>query len=197
MDNLIRITKNITFEDLKLGLKSAIDVYEEQMRSWLFRPIEQLAADKVNTFENGYAMLGLELLFFEPHGKYLSGDTIDKSGDCFRFGLDPFLAYMEQQNLIDPQVLAKLRATNFYRISRCGIFHDLTIKSGLLIDSIHMQETKVFYSNPMSNGLLVSPWNFLVAEKNYFDNYIRELRIDNTTEKYRNFETTFNNLFQY
>ena len=31
MDNLIRITKNITFGDLKSGRKSPIDVYEEQI----------------------------------------------------------------------------------------------------------------------------------------------------------------------
>jgi hypothetical protein len=197
MDNLIRITKNITFGDLKSGRKSAIDVYEEQMHRWLFKPIEQLAADKENSFENGYAMLGLELLFFEPHGKYLSGNTISRSGECFRFGLDPFLTYLEQQNLIDAPVLVKLKATNFYKISRCGIFHELTIKSGLLIDSIHMQKSKVFYDSPVNNGLLVSPWNFLVAEKNYFDNYIKELRADNTNAKYANFQTTFNDLFQY
>ena len=64
MDSLIRITKNITFDDLKKGRKSPVDVYEEQMKSWLFRPLEQLATDKQNTFENGYAMFGLELLFF-------------------------------------------------------------------------------------------------------------------------------------
>jgi hypothetical protein len=197
MDSLIRITKNITFGDLRSGRKSPIDVYEEQMNSWLFRPIEQLASDKKNNFENGYAMLGLELLFFEPHGKYLSGDTIGKSGDCFRFGLDPFLIYLEQHNLIDTTVLQKLKATNFYKISRCGIFHDLTIKSGLLIDSIHMQKSKVFYDSPVNNGLLVSPWNFLTAEIDYFSTYIKELRTDNTNTKYANFQTTFNNLFQY
>ena len=197
MDNLIRITKNITFGDLKSGRKSHIDVYEEQMNSWLFRPTDQLAADKENSFENGYAMLGLELIFFEPHGKYLSGNTIEKSGECFRFGLDPFLAFLLQQKFIDSQVLVKLKTTNFYKISRCGIFHDMTIKSGLLIDSIHMEKQKVFYDSPIKNGLLVSPWNFLTALKQYFDAYIKELRSDNTTVKYKNFETTFKDLFQY
>lgn len=87
MDNLIRVTRNITFEDLRSGRKSVIDVYEEQINVWLFKPIKQLALDK-KSFENGYAMLALELLFFEPYGKYLSGNTITKSGDCFRFGFD-------------------------------------------------------------------------------------------------------------
>jgi len=39
MDNLIRITKTITFGNLESGRKSPIDVYEEQMKSWLFRTI--------------------------------------------------------------------------------------------------------------------------------------------------------------
>lgn len=197
MDHLVRITKNITFYDLKTGRKSPVDVYEEQLKSWLFTPLEKLAEDKVNSFENGYAMLGLELLFFEPHGKYLSGDTINKSGDCFRYGLNPFLSYLEQNNYIEVHVLQKLQTTNFYRISRCGIFHDMTIKSGLLIDSIHMENRKVFYNSPINNGILVSPWNFLNALKEYFNNYVSELKSDKNTTQYANFIKTFNNLFQY
>jgi hypothetical protein len=73
----------------------------------------------------------------------------------------------------------------------------MTIKSGLLIDSIHMEKSKVFYNSPINNGILVSPWNFLVAQKNYFSDYIKELKADKTTDKYKNFETTFNTLFKY
>ncbi|WP_306568068.1 hypothetical protein [Flavobacterium lindanitolerans] len=197
MDKLIRITKNITFNDLRTGRKSPIDVYAEQIDSWLFRPLRQLSEDKQTTFENGYAMFGIELLFFEPHGKYLSGNTITASGKCFRFGFDPFLKFLKQNSLIDKKTLGKIRSKNFYEISRCGIFHDMTIKSGLLIDSIHMGGAKVFYESPINNGILVSPWNFLDAQKKYFDSYIQELRKDTTTDKYKKFETTFKTLFQY
>lgn len=197
MDKLIRITKNITFDDLKIGRKTPIDVYEEQMNSWLFRPLSQLHEDKKTTFENGYAMFALELLFFEPHGKYLSGNTIKASGQCFRFGFGAFLTFLVQNSLIDKTALGKIKSTNFYGVSRCGIFHDMTIKSGLLIDSIHMNRTKVFYDSPINNGILVSPWNFLDAQKKYFEEYIQELRTDNTSDKYKKFETTFKTLFQY
>lgn len=197
MDNLIRITKNITFADLKEGRKTPIDVYEEQMNSWLFKPLESLSTNKYITFENGYAMLGLELLFFEPHGKYLSGNTITGSRNCFEFGFTPFLKFLEQNALIDLDTLTKINSVNFYRISRCGIFHDMTMKSGILIDSIHMEISKVLYNSPINDGILVSPWNFLDALKAYFDNYISELRNDAGSEMYENFETTFNSLFQY
>lgn len=196
-DNLIRITKNITFSDLKSGRKSPIDVYEEQMNTWLFRPLGQLSLDKKQSFENGYSMFGLELLFFEPHGKYLSGNTITASGQCFRLGFEPFLKFLKENSLIDSTTLGKIRSTNFYGISRCGIFHDMTIKSGLLIDSIHMEKSMVFYNSPVNNGVLVSPWNFLNAQKQYFENYITELRKDTTSSEYNKFETTFRSLFQY
>lgn len=197
MDNLIRITKNITFGDLKSGRKSPIDVYEEQINNWLFRPLDQLALDRKESFENGYAMFGLELLFFEPHGKYLSGNTITANGKCFRYGFDSFLNFLEQNLLIDKTTLGKIKATNFYGVSRCGIFHDMTIKSGLLIDSIHIEKEKVFYNSPIKNGILVNPWNFLDAQKKYFDFYIQELRNDTASNKYKQFETTFKALFQY
>lgn len=197
MDNLILITKNITFEDLRTGKKSPIDVYQEQMSSWLFKPLDQLSKNKENSFENGYSMLGLELLFFEPHGKYLSGNSIAGSRKNFDYGFNHFLEYLMINNLINDKTNGKIRNKNFYRISRCGIFHDMTIKSGLLIDSIHMKSNKVFYPNPINNGILVSPWNFLSALKLYTEDYINIVRTNTESDISRNFLTTFNSLFQY
>lgn len=196
MDNLVRITRNITFDDLRSERKSAIDVHEEQINAWLLKPIEQLALDK-NSFENGYAMLALELLFFEPNGKYLSGNTITGSGKCFRFGFNPFLEFLKNNSYIDEIILIKIKNINFYRISRCGIFHDMSIKSGLLIDSIFMEDTKVFYKSPINNGILVNPWNFIDALKKYFNFYLLELRTNTESDKYKNFEITFKTLFNY
>lgn len=198
MDSLIRITKNINFGDLRSGRKKPIDVYEEQMNSWVFRPLNQLAADRQNSFENGYAMLGIELLFFEPHGKYLSGDTINGSRNTFNFGFSPFLKFLNNNQLIDPETNRIIENTNFYNISRCGIFHDMTIKSGLLIDSIHMEKTKVFYQSPIGvNGILVSPWNFQNALQDYLAQYIDYIRQNPESEKATNFLITFQTLFQY
>lgn len=195
---LIRITKDITFEDLKSGKISSIDVYKQQISSWLFNSLEQLSLDKKSNFENGYSMLALELLFFEPHGKYLSGNTIIGSRKCFDLGFNNFLNYLENHFLIDQDVLNNIQAKNLYGISRCGIFHDMTIKSGLLIDSIHIKKEKVFYSNPVNTtDVLVSPWNFYIALKKYFNVYIEELKNDKSSVQYINFEKTFKSLFKY
>ncbi|PZF72574.1 hypothetical protein [Taibaiella soli] len=194
MDNLIRITKSITFGDLRSGRKSPIDVYNEQIKSLLFGPLEQLALDKWQSFENGYAMFGLELLFFEPHGRYLKGES-GRSGLLFQYGFNTFLNFLTNNGLIDEIVLRKIRHTNFYRISRCGIFHNMTLESGLLIDSIHIEKEMVFYNSPINNGILVSPWNFFDALRRYFDSYIESLKTDNLRAD--NFNLTFSSLFQY
>ena len=197
MDSLIRITKNINFADLRSGRKLPVDVFEEQMQSWIIRPLEQLSADRINSFENGYAMLGLELLFFEPHGKYISGNTINGSRKTFDYGFERFRKFLMTNNLISQEMNDKIENTNFYKISRCGIFHDMTIKSGLLIDSINMDSTKVFYHSPINDGILVNPWNFLNALKDYLENYVSILRNDNESQEKQNFELVFNSLFQY
>jgi hypothetical protein len=197
MDDLIRITKKITFGDLRQGRKTSIDVYEEQIKSWLIKPLKDLAKDKKNNFENGYAMFALELLFFEPHGKYLEGNSISASGANFKVGFNSFLNFLYANDFIDKNSLSKIRSLNFYNISRCGIYHTMTIKSGLLIDSIHMNEIKVFYYSPINNGILVSPWNFLIALEKYFENYIENLKINSSSEELRKFNITFNSLFQY
>lgn len=197
MDNLIRITKNITFGDLRQGRKNSIDVYEEQIKSWIIKPLKVLAKDKINSFENGYAMFALELLFFEPHGKYLQGNSVTGNGANFKFGFNSFLKFLSNNNFIDRNTLNKIHSVNFYGISRCGIYHAMTIQSGLLIDSIHMQDKKVLYHNPVNNGILVSPWNFLVALEKYFEEYIENLRNNSSSEELQKFNITFNSLFQY
>lgn len=197
VNKLVYITRNITFNDLRLGKKSTVDVYEEFMNSCLFNPLEQLSQSKQKSFEYGYAMLGLELLFFEPHGKYLLGNTKRGSKFSFDFGLKEFLKYLRNKNLIDNNILVRFNETNFYSISRCGIFHNMAIDSGLLIDSIHMENSKVFYKSPIKNGILVSPWNFLTAQKDYFNNYIKSLKNDDKSDIYKNFETTFKQFFKY
>lgn len=200
MDNLIRITKNITFEDLKSGRKSPIDVYEEQIQRWLFQPLELLAIDKEKNFENGYAMFALELLFFEPHGKYLRGKIKNGgSKQYFQIGSDSFIDFLQKKSLIDTSLLLgreKLIKT-FYNVSRCGIYHSMKIEPGLLIDSIHSDKSKVLYNSPLRDIILVSPWNLFNAEKEYFNNYIKELRANNGSDKYKNFYSTFITLFQY
>lgn len=197
MDKLIRITRNITFDDLKTGRKSPIDVYTQQMENWIFRPLEQLALDKIITFENGYAMFAIELLFFEPHGKYLSGNKISGSSKSFTHGFQFFLNYLQENNFVDLNTLNKIQTSQFYNISRCGIFHDMTIKSGLLIDSIHSEKSKVFYYNNSVDKILVSPWNFFDALKKYFKTYVQNLKSNPQCDDYANFEKTFKTLFKY
>jgi len=197
MDKLVYITRNITFDDLNSGRKSPIDVYEEQMYSWIFNPIKQLSYDKENSFENGYAMFSLELLFFEPHGKYLSKNNKGRNREFFEKGFHSFLDFSFTYKFIEEDVLEEIKSINFYGISRCGIFHNMTIEPGLLIDSTHMERELVFYNNPINNKLLVSPWNFLNVLEKYFYEYIQALRSNKTDEKYKNFDKTFKSLFRY
>jgi hypothetical protein len=197
MDNLIRITRDITFNELKTGRKKPIDVYEEQMEEWLFKPLEQLSKNKENHFEFGYAMLALELLFFEPHGKYLSGNSINGNRETFNFGFKPYMEYLSEKKLIDDQVKEKIYKENFYNISRCGIYHSMTIGSGLLIDSIFLEDSKVFYPSPIKNGVLVNPWNFLDALKDYTRDYVKDIRSNEDSDKCKNFMKTFTGLFIY
>ena len=56
MDSLVRITKNINFGDLRTGSKQPIDVYEEQMNSWVFRALNQLAAQSTEYSQNRCAL---------------------------------------------------------------------------------------------------------------------------------------------
>jgi len=197
MDQFVRITKNITFADLRSGKKQDVDAFEEQIKSWLLNPISLLASNSDTCFENGYAMFALELLFFEPHGKYLTGGKLGGSRQNFDKGFKDFLEYAVNNKFLNPDIAKLLESINIYSISRCGIYHTMSIKSGLLIDSINLDDKLIFYKNPVFDGLLVNPWNFSVALENYIYNYIKILRTKSDAQQYQNFSKSFKEFFNY
>jgi len=68
---MIRITANITLDDLRSGKISTVEAYETQVRDWIIGPAKTLASLYPTETDHGMALLAIELMFFEPHGKLL------------------------------------------------------------------------------------------------------------------------------
>jgi|ERR1035437_1753991 hypothetical protein len=197
--SLILITENFSFKNLSEKTVSPINLYKEQMKKWLFLPIKYLADMHKNhkeiRFSHGYSVFALELLFFEPHGQYLEGKLSGESRTTFYKGFNRFIGFLLKNKYLDLETKNKIDSMKFYNITRCGIFHSLTIKSKVLLDSRKNISDKVFANSIIDNGLLVYPWNFVIALEKYFNEYIKELEKPETNVLKENFQKTFDLLF--
>lgn len=197
--DLILITETISFKTIIDGKVSPIEVYKEQMDKWLFLPVKYLAemhtTHKEIEFSHGYSVFALELLFFEPHAQYLNGNNKMGAKKTFDIGFNRFVDFLLRNNYMDADTKKRMDLMNFYNITRCGIYHSLTIKSKVLIDSRKGITNKVFANSSVDNGLFVYPWNFIIALESYFAEYIKDLEKPEPNLLKSNFQKTFNNMF--
>ncbi|MBE2264833.1 MAG: hypothetical protein IAE64_01110 [Flavobacteriales bacterium] len=198
MKDLIYVVGDITFGDLDEGRASPIDVHEAQVTKWLLEPASYLAKMKPTIgvrYEHGMSLFALELMFFEPHGQYITGeDSQGKAGKIFLEGFNRFLEWLKATDRVAENI--DLNASQFLDWSRNGLFHSGQVKDGLLVD-IRNLENGPFNKNPAFDGWLVDPWELLKDIREYFLEYINVLRKPVTPEHrqlFANFQKTFDRL---
>lgn len=199
MKGLVYITGGITFADLDAGRVSPVDVLEAQVRNWLLEPARHLASMKPTIgqrYEHGMSLFALELMFFEPHGQYLTGENSDgQSGRIFLYAFERFRDWLLLRRRISREFGSE-QAKQVRDWARNGLFHSGQIKDGLLVD-IRNTGSGPFFRNPVWNGWLVDPWQLLDDVDAYFGQYITTLKKPSGLEDeqlVRNFETTFRRL---
>lgn len=196
--NLILITEEINFGQLQRGEVTPVEVYKQQMNKWLFVPIKHLANlheyDKDIRFSHGYAVFALQLMFFEPHGKYLKGTAEGTASSNFKEGFNRFQEFLLEKEYINNTTNTRLASLDFYRATRCGIYHSFTMDSKILIDS-RKDVSKNVFELTSEEKVLVYPWNFTNALEEYFDHYLNLLKNSNNAELKQNFQKTFTKLF--
>ena len=94
------VSPSITMEDWRSGRKTDIDVFEDQIRGWLFAPARTLRTDP----HAGVALLLLLTPYFEMAASFLKGqESKSKSTRFLRFGL---------RNVLPEATLASVNATS-------------------------------------------------------------------------------------
>lgn len=149
---------HITLEQWQAGQSTDIDVFEDQLRTWLFEQARTISPNQ----HSGPAILALISPFFEAMACYLQGQSSRGSETAFlRSGLEAVL----------PAVDAAARE-EYVKEVRHGFAHEAVFRKVVLHRS----------SNPLPsfalvNGLLVlDPWWVLDEAEAYFDGYVAKLR---------------------
>lgn len=180
-----------TLQHLVDGKISNIEVYKMQVNEWYFKPIKILAEQKVN-YNMGISMFILELVFFEAHGQYLQGkESKGRSEEAFKEGFKRLLTYLIENKKLNKSAINIIDAKLYHKI-RCGLFHSGFIKNGFLVDSLAKNEKdgEPFYRGEY-DGWLVNPWCLIKCLKDYFDDYIKELKEGTNQTLKCNFDKMF------
>ena len=193
LGSMIRITREISFQDLQDGKISRFEVYAEQVRAWIFRPAKELAGLRDDT-DKGMAVLALLLMFFEPHGQYLSGkDSQSQSGVTFVKAFDRFVRFLPEGKMMDSEGIKELSDV-FWKFARCGLFHSLTLSDKLMIDALGMQKVSLSKNPCLKNSWLVNPWLLLDDMESYLTSYMQDLNDGKDQKLVNNFRATFERL---
>jgi hypothetical protein len=193
--DLVRITRDIPLEDLKTGKVSPVDAYEVQVRHWIVGPGRRLSTLYPDETDHGMALLALELMFFEPHGRLLSTEPLaQESNRLFCRGFDRFREYLRRGGFIDDDTNG-LASASFYKWARCGLFHYSLLADELLVDAVGYSG-RCLARNPVLDGWLVNPWLLLDALEEYVAAYTQALRSEPESELRKNFDAAFGVLVQ-
>lgn len=193
--DLVRITASITLDDVTSGRISRVDAYAAQVRGWILQPGRDLAARYPTETDHGMALLALELMFFEPHGRLLSGQPhLRSSRKLFIQGFDRFRDHLRCTEAIGGDT-DELPSDSFYEWARCGLFHSSLLADELLVDAVGYSG-RCLAKNPLLGGWLVDPWLVLDALEGYLRAYGAELESDPKSELRRNFDAAFEGLIE-
>lgn len=186
----IMITKSISLDDISRGKVAPIDVYQSQVRDWLFEPARILANALPRDPFCGMAIFALELMFFEPHGKLLIGyDEQNRSRATFSKGFDEFRVFLRDKNEIPPDS-DTLSTSNIYGWARCGLFHSSIPREQILVDAECTNE-RCFSRNLPLDGWLVDPWRLLDQLDEYLSSYVKKVKDEPESSVSENFSTMF------
>lgn len=189
---MIRITRHLTFDQVRTGAVSPIETYEIQARDWIIGPARMLATQKPRNTDHGMAILALELMFFEPHGQFLDG-TLVGSKKRFCSAFDRFLDHLKARDKLLLET-DDLSSESVYKWARCGLFHSSLLATQLLVDAVGYSR-RPLAKNSVLEGWLVDPWLLLDCLEGYLADYVVEVKRDPNSLLANNFSKTFTTLF--
>jgi hypothetical protein len=191
---IVRITKNLSFDQVRSGAVSPILAYKTQVTDWIIGPARVLATILPRNTDHGMAILALELLFFEPHGQFINGTIVNgKSRLNFISAFDKFRVHLKTQHILlqDADLLSSAKV---YEWARCGLFHSSLLATELLVDAVNFSG-RPLARNPFLGGWLIDPWLILNCLEAYLNAYVSEVENNPSSALATNFNETFGKLF--
>jgi hypothetical protein len=187
---LVRVSPRFVSDKLEsANIEDRIDVYEDRVRGWLFRPIAEL----LRTRDFAFAALSLTLDYFEGWAQYRFGeDSKGHSKDFFVRALQEVFPIVLKREVIERAVDTAEVFDTLYAQARCGAFHDGITRQRIVLRrpgapiSVSVQKVTGVFS-----GIAIDPVAFFEDVQAHFDRYVSELRDPAKAELRTNFAKTW------
>ena len=139
--------------------ETKILVYEDRVIGWFLQYGRMLQEHH----DAGFVVLQVALAQIEGIEQYRRGvSSVKQPGECFLSGIKRVFSLTDAD---DPWL------KNFYRLVRCGLFHDGMTRAGVWIENRFDRALEFDGTN-----IKISPNKFLDAVRDYFAAYIVQLK---------------------
>lgn len=191
----IRITRDLSFSDISSGKVSAPEAYRIFVESWLLKPARKVSETYPAETDYGMALLAILLMFFEPHGQFLTGGLTDRASQrMFVKGFSRFKSFLLKRGSIDSDAY-DLDSKMIYKWARCGLFHTGILSDELLVYCLP-ENAKCLGRRRGTATWLIDPWKMTGELEEYLNEYVEELSNNSTSQLHVNFRSTFDIFFE-
>ena len=165
---------NITLQDWQAGLKSDIDIFEDQLQGWVFDQATALSKQTVPASEHAsYALLALTAPYFEMITCYLEGRETPKrmATEFLRRGLSTVLGSNASRAAVQKYVTEL----------RNGIAHELMFRTVVLHHASAKFPSFGIVRYAGADVLAIDPFWLFTTMHDHFKNYVARLRNPTTS----------------
>ncbi len=162
-------------------VKQATEFFNERIQK---RFLNQINLLNENAFSNGFASMALICLLIDTLFQFYSGQSNGRNNHA------KYVSFLEEcfGDVFDTHE----KAERFYIDIRCGILHSAQTKNGSQLSVSERNILECIDQKPNS-AIRVDVVLFSKRVENYFYNYIREIKTDNTIRS--NFIKRITNMF--
>jgi|ERR1019366_1838629 hypothetical protein len=162
-------------------IEDKIDVFKNKVIGWTFDHADVLASNTdARGRHAGFAILMLCSAYFEALHACIEGRAASKRGESAKFFISgflnvPALASVLPASLTQPQREAVVYA--IYREVRCGLYHQLTVKTrvGITQNGAALR-LKLDPSTTEPLAIILNPWALLTKLKAHFRTFVADLQ---------------------
>ena len=159
------------------NLDDKIKIYEREVTEWFIQPA--LESLNNNSFLNSYLALMVCMSYVEGVEQYRQGSHSRRKSKKF---------FTNSINQIFPNKYSNKNIEKLYTEVRCGLFHNGMTNGSMIFNNEYPDSIK-FENNKL---IRVNPSKLLLDIKKNFQEYIKELKIQENTEIRTNFNKMFN-----
>ncbi|MDE1516013.1 hypothetical protein PUN32_13490 [Vibrio sp. dsl-7] len=158
-----------------------VSIYEREVTGWFLNPAKSLVEN--DSFNNAFLVIMVCMSYIEGVEQYKTGQSSNRNSSAFFFS---------SMNKIYPNQYSNDELSNLYNKTRCGLFHNGMIKSGVIFSN-EFDRSLLFDDN--GGKIFINQEKLLNDLIQDFSSYIELLKSDVNSEDVQRLKSNFDTMF--